>query len=1527
MNDRPMETVRRKISIPVLVATVVVLAAAAGGFYFVRTWQLARLSQSLLVMASTAEQNEAWLDAARHLDRYLRLQPLNRSARTQLALTFARGATTLGDKQRAVALHRRALAEEAGERELTLRVGLADLLLETGRLLEAETEAQQVLDGLSYSSAQPDEQQEQIHAQASRVFALARYFQWRTGALANKRAGELKLLETIETALEQNPDDIALAEVTATLYREFPDVVAVYRSGLNQAGRQRVADAALDRVVKLRPQDAKAFLARHAYRAKYNAPGAADDLDKALQLAPDDPQVLLVAAGHSYREGIKLRGSEATNAQARAAFAAARRHYRQVIDQQLAPENHEAHLRLGDVLTAEDELDQAIAAWRDGASRFHRPTIKVVFHGRIADHLIQAGRIQESKPTLDAIDAILADIGGMTRRQDQLALMQAQGLRRATFWLHNGRYSDAIVELQQAIARQPQLQPNPKTSHDAWHLLGRGYAGLEDWSAAASAFDRAANFQQDAVASRLAAAQAWLSAGRVEMAADRAEQVISSEQGRGISEAWIIFAAAELQVQAMAPPVERRWEKMRAALNGLEQLATAENFPAPWRIDFLRADYVALEGERSHGRSAAADILRLAEVKHEDHPAFWFEVCLAYERLGQSTDAERAMERLNGIPGARTDAVIAASRRAAMHEDFAQATRILEAATQTVPPAEHVRLRQEMFRIAQSKQDLPAMKALLTADLRERPGDVGILCRLAEIDLREGNIAALRQWEDKLARAGPLGRVWARYFRVIRLYSTSKDPTDPQLQLALSEQAQLATLRPNWAEAFALRGSILQRMERWEAAAAAYEEAIQLGERRYAIFEQLIACLDQLKRTTEVEKYLLQLEAYLPTSQRLTEIATQHELHQDRPERAIELARQRVERNPGDLAARLWLGHMLLVTGRYSEAREAYEQATVDAPQDVRAWNGLFTYYLRTGEKERAIEVLELIRRHAKLDPVELDVVLGQAYYRLGDAAQAMRLFAALGEQAPDRADIQLQLALLYLDSDREKAKEHLFKAVELDPQKARPRHLLAAILAAGGSESEMAQAEELLSGTHLHTATEDRRVRALLLAQHGNAEDLNRAVQILEQIVDGEEGLANDRLLLAQFYERQAGATPDADKTAEKIRAARDQLVKVANRSRAQTGEMVILISFLLRHDEKDAAEAWLVRLEQRISSQVRSDPRALSQLIELRIRHGSVEQCEAWIAKLESVDHDPVRPLIAKVRYLAAVGKMDEIEPTVEARAATALEEAEEQEERTRIARAIGDLYLAVNHLDGAERWYRVVVREDRDQFPVLAVALMRKGRVREAIALCEDATEYDSSSRPAVVLTRILLQAGGKPEHIAMAEPMLAAALEKFPDDVELNYGVGMLRVFEDKYPEAIVLLQKVVQLNGRHIPALNNLSVLLAETPDQREEALELIDRAIELRGQQPTLLDTKGTILVFNGRSPEAMPLLEAATRKDSDPRHKFHLALAVNDVGSSERARELLKAAMEGQLRNQILTPTDHKSLERLSDDLNFRSL
>src|SRR5213075_2562040 len=133
--------------------------------------------------------------------------------------------------------------------------------------------------------------------------------------------------------------------------------------------------------------------------------------------------------------------------------------------------------------------------------------------------------------------------------------------------------------------------------------------------------------------------------------------------------------------------------------------------------------------------------------------------------------------------------------------------------------------------------------------------------------------------------------------------------------------------------------------------------------------------------------------------------------------------------------------------------------------------------------------------------------------------------------------------------------------------------------------------------------------------------------------------------------------------------------------------------------------------------------------------------------------------------------------------------------------------------------------------------------------------------------------------------------SSALKRYPKDVRLLSDVATLRIMQGQTDDAVNLLRRVVDVNPRHVIALNNLAVLLSERAGQRKEALRLIDQAIEITGSEAALFDTKGTILLFDDQSEKAIEFLKAAVSgADSDPRFRFHLALAYQEIKETEKA-------------------------------------
>src|SRR5687767_7225483 len=106
---------RRSIRWPMLFGVVACAGIAAAGVYLLHGWQLGRLSHHLLQLAQAEEAQAQWHKAANLLDHYVRLRPADPAIRVRLASTYGKGAKTLDERERAVALHYRALSAQTAE--------------------------------------------------------------------------------------------------------------------------------------------------------------------------------------------------------------------------------------------------------------------------------------------------------------------------------------------------------------------------------------------------------------------------------------------------------------------------------------------------------------------------------------------------------------------------------------------------------------------------------------------------------------------------------------------------------------------------------------------------------------------------------------------------------------------------------------------------------------------------------------------------------------------------------------------------------------------------------------------------------------------------------------------------------------------------------------------------------------------------------------------------------------------------------------------------------------------------------------------------------------------------------------------------------------------------------------------------------------------------------------------------------------------------------------------------------------------
>ena len=150
---------------------------------------------------------------------------------------------------------------------------------------------------------------------------------------------------------------------------------------------------------------------------------------------------------------------------------------------------------------------------------------------------------------------------------------------------------------------------------------------------------------------------------------------------------------------------------------------------------------------------------------------------------------------------------------------------------------------------------------------------------------------------------------------------------------------------------------------------------------------------------------------------------------------------------------------------------------------------------------------------------------------------------------------------------------------------------------------------------------------------------------------------------------------------------------------------------------------------------------------------------------------------------------------------------------------------------------------------------------------------------------------------------------ASLEEVPGNSDLLYSRGMLADKLDRLDIVERDMREIISREPDNADALNALGYTLADRTDRYEEAYALIKRAIELKPDEPYIVDSMGWVLYRMGRHQEALEQLRRAMSINPDPEIAAHLGEVLWALGKQAEAREIWSTALEA-------TPEDERLLD-----------
>ena len=265
------------------------------------------------------------------------------------------------------------------------------------------------------------------------------------------------------------------------------------------------------------------------------------------------------------------------------------------------------------------------------------------------------------------------------------------------------------------------------------------------------------------------------------------------------------------------------------------------------------------------------------------------------------------------------------------------------------------------------------------------------------------------------------------------------------------------------------------------------------------------------------------------------------------------------------------------------------------------------------------------------------------------------------------------------------------------------------------------------------------------------------------------------------------------------------------------------------------------------------------------------------AFAIALISLQLNDFRDAEAQLRQLLGKGNMDQ--STVQYYLGQ-LGEANDDEER------------AITH-------YREV-KNGEYQFPaqLRVVYLLNKlGKLDEAREYLHQVPAVDNQQRVQLILVESqLLQEAMRAED---AYQVLQQGLEKLPSHPDLLYTTGMMADKIGKPEVFEQLMRKLIQVKPDHAHAYNALGYSLLERSERIQEALELVEKALQFSPDDAAIMDSVGWGYYRSGRLDESLAMLRRAFAANPDPEIAAHLGEVLWMRGDKDEARKVWQDSLK----------------------------
>ncbi len=236
------------------------------------------------------------------------------------------------------------------------------------------------------------------------------------------------------------------------------------------------------------------------------------------------------------------------------------------------------------------------------------------------------------------------------------------------------------------------------------------------------------------------------------------------------------------------------------------------------------------------------------------------------------------------------------------------------------------------------------------------------------------------------------------------------------------------------------------------------------------------------------------------------------------------------------------------------------------------------------------------------------------------------------------------------------------------------------------------------------------------------------------------------------------------------------------------------------------------------------------------------------------------------------------------------------------------VGELSLAV------EAFQKVPTRSVfyTDAIARSVYILGQQGKNKEALKILQTAISKRKDSPTIYIFYATALE---KMKRYDEALPVLQTASKAFESNIQIKFLLGTVYDHKGNKKKTIEVMKEILNIDPEHVQALNYLAYTYAVLGVNLQEAERLINRAVELKPKDGYILDTKGWVLFKQGKTREAITMLEAA----------YHLtggeSIITEHLGDAYFRHQLVEKARKMYIQ-AVRTETDAIKIEKIKSKL-----